>query len=166
MTYDFELSASIPAEPSDVYDAWLSSERHSAMTGGSATIDPVVGGRYVAWDGFITGETIVLEPRRRVVQTWRTTKFTDADVDSQIDVRFEPEGGGTRLTVRHSAVPADDRGYEEGGWERSYFARCARTSEQLRRSPPVAVGGARGRDRFVDLSMSQPLRRPGQARKS
>jgi activator of HSP90 ATPase len=122
MTYDFELSASIPAEPGDVYDAWLSSERHSAMTGGSATIDPVVGGRYVAWDGFITGETIVLEPQRRVVQTWRTTKFTDADVDSQIDVRFEPEGGGTRLTVRHSAVPDDDRGYEEGGWERSYFA--------------------------------------------
>jgi uncharacterized protein YndB with AHSA1/START domain len=85
------------------------------------SIDPTVGGRYIAWDGYITGETLSLEPPRRIVQTWRTTGFTDTDPDSQIDVRFEPEGGGTRITIRHSVVPDDHQGYEAGGWKKSYF---------------------------------------------
>jgi len=86
MTYDFELTALLPATPEAVYDAWLSSEGHSKMTGGSAQIDPVVGGDFVAWDGYITGTTLELDRPRRIVQTWRTTNFTDEDEDSTIEV--------------------------------------------------------------------------------
>jgi uncharacterized protein YndB with AHSA1/START domain len=121
MTYDFELSAVVPAAPADVYEAWLSSELHSAMTGGAATIDPVVGGTFVAWDGYITGTTLELEPPRRVVQTWRTQNFVDGDADSRIEVLFTPEGDGTLVTVRHRNVPVGHQGYENGGWAKSYF---------------------------------------------
>lgn len=120
-TYDFELSCLIPASPQRVYDAWLSSEHHSAMTGGAATIVPHVGGNFVAWDGFINGETLVLDPPKRIVQTWRTANFADNHEDSQIEVLFEAEGDATKLTVRHSNVPAEQRGYEDGGWKKSYF---------------------------------------------
>src|ERR1035441_6770457 len=45
MTYNFELSDVLPATPQAIYDAWMSSDGHSAMTGAPATIDPQLGGR-------------------------------------------------------------------------------------------------------------------------
>ena len=38
MTYDFKLSCTLPASPQDIYDAWLDSATHSAMTGAGAKI--------------------------------------------------------------------------------------------------------------------------------
>jgi activator of HSP90 ATPase len=122
MTYDFEVSGMVPAAAEDVYAAWLSSELHSAMTGGAAQIDPVVGGSFSAWDGYINGETLELEPFHRIVQTWRTSQFTEEHTDSRIEVTFDAQDGGTLVTVRHSNVPADQLGYENGGWEKSYLS--------------------------------------------
>ena len=52
---------------------------------------------------------------------WRTTKFTDTDADSQIEVLLQPAAGGTTVTVRHSNVPDSHTSYRDGGWQRSYF---------------------------------------------
>ncbi len=121
MTYDFEVSAIVPASPDRVYATWLSSSGHTAMTGADAAVDPRVGGYYDAWDGYISGRTLELDPGQRIVQTWRTTEFADDDPDSEIEVLFENVEEGTRVTVLHSNVPADQREYEDGGWEDSYF---------------------------------------------
>jgi activator of HSP90 ATPase len=121
MAYDFEVSDVLPARIDVVYDAWVSSEAHTAMTGSPAQIDPVVGGEYQAWDGYISGRTLVLEPGRRIVQSWRTTEFTDADEDSQIEVLLEPAESATKVTIRHTNVPDGQRNYEEGGWQSQYF---------------------------------------------
>lgn len=121
MPYDFEVSGTVPATCEDVYTAWLSSELHSAMTGGVAVIDPQVGGSFTAWDDYITGTTLELEPFHRIVQSWRTTQFTDTDEDSQIEVTFTPDGDGTLVTIRHRNVPSGHRGYEDGGWKQSYL---------------------------------------------
>jgi uncharacterized protein YndB with AHSA1/START domain len=126
MTYDFEVSGVVAAPAEDVYRAWLSSELHTAMTGGAAQIDPVVGGRFTAWDGYINGETLELEPHHRIVQSWRTAQFTDEHVDSRIEVTFEAHDDGTLVTLRHSLVPADQLGYENGGWQKSYFEPMSR----------------------------------------
>jgi activator of HSP90 ATPase len=120
-TYDFVVSDVVVAPRAEVYDTWLSSEGHSAMTGGIALIDAREGGSYSAWDGYITGVTTLLDAPTRVVQSWRSANFGPEDPDSTIDVTFEEVGGGTRVTVRHSGVPIDQRGYEEGGWAKSYF---------------------------------------------
>ena len=119
--YDFEVSDEVPATPEAVYRAWLSSEQHSAMTGGSAVIEPIEGGEFRAWDDYIHGTNVKLEPHHLIVQTWRTQQFTDDDPDSQIEVILEPSGGGTKVLIRHSNVPDGQRGYEQGGWQKSYF---------------------------------------------
>jgi len=67
------------------------------------------------------GRNLTLEPGRRIVQSWRTTKFTAADADSQIEVVLQPATGGTTVTVRHSNVPDGHTSYRDGGWQRSYF---------------------------------------------
>lgn len=120
-TYEFVVSCALPAEPARIYRAWLSSDEHSAMTGADAEVDPVVGGAFTAWDGYITGRTLELDPDRHIAQSWRTTEFTAEQADSRIDVRLDATAAGTLVTLTHSGVPADQLGYEQGGWEDSYF---------------------------------------------
>jgi uncharacterized protein YndB with AHSA1/START domain len=121
MTYDFEVSQQIAASPQEIYEAWLSSDGHSAMTGSSAHVDPEVGGDFDAWDGYIHGTTLEAVPFSKVVQTWRSANFTDEHEDSRIEVTFEGNDDGTLVTVRHANVPSDQLGYEDGGWQKSYF---------------------------------------------
>jgi activator of HSP90 ATPase len=111
----------LPATPEAIYAAWLTSDGHSAMTGSQARVDARVGGEFEAWDGYISGRTLALEPGRRIVQSWRTAEFSAADEDSRIEVLLEPLAGGTRITLRHTNVPNDQRGYEQGGWQENYF---------------------------------------------
>ena len=121
MAYDFEVSAVIPASPEQVFAAWMSSALHAEMTGGVAEIDPVVGGTFTAWDGYIWGRTIAFEAPHRIVQSWRTTEFSENDPDSQIEVLMTPEGSETLVRIRHTEVPDGHRGYEDGGWQENYF---------------------------------------------
>jgi len=122
MPFDFSVSDIIPANPQAIYEAWLSSDGHEKMTGGKpAQMSAQQGGTFTAWNGYITGRNLKLEPPRRIVQSWRTTKFSAADPDSEIEVLLEPAPGGTRITVRHSNVPDGHTSYRDGGWQRSYF---------------------------------------------
>jgi activator of HSP90 ATPase len=121
VTYDFEVSDQIPATPAAIYEAWMSSEGHSAMTGAEAHVGPKVGDPFDAWDGYIQGKTLVLEPPHRIVQSWRTREFTDDNADSKIEVLLVEIDNGTLVTVRHLNVPSDHQGYEDGGWQESYF---------------------------------------------
>jgi hypothetical protein len=38
-----------------LYNAWLSSADHTKFTGSAADIDPSIGGKFTAWDGYISG---------------------------------------------------------------------------------------------------------------
>ena len=62
MKNGFTLSEIIPAKPAEIYEAWLSSEGHAAMTGSPAQVDGKVGGEFSAWDGYIFGKTLELTP--------------------------------------------------------------------------------------------------------
>jgi len=122
MTYDFTVFDSIPATPQQIYDAWLNSQGHTNITGGAlAEISALEGAPFTAWDGYITGHNITLEPGKRIVQAWRTGEFTDADSDSQIDVLLEPVADGTQITIHHTNVPDRLTGYQNGGWQENYF---------------------------------------------
>jgi activator of HSP90 ATPase len=121
MSYEFELVCELPASPRAVYEAWLSSAGHSAMTGAKAKASKKVGAAYSAWDGYIVGRNLALEPDRRIVQSWRTTEFADDDPDSTVTVALTPLGAGTRLTLRHAGVPDGQTAYENEGWREFYF---------------------------------------------
>ncbi len=122
MTYDFKLSCALPASPEAVYDAWLDSASHGAMTGAPATIGNRVGEPYAAWDGYITGRTLKLVPDRQIVQSWRTSEFDESDADSTVTVDLERTETGTLLTLTHRGVPDGQTGYEKSGWRDFYFA--------------------------------------------
>jgi activator of HSP90 ATPase len=118
----FTVSTTLPAKPEAVFRAWLSTKGHSAMTGSPATVEPRVGGKFSAWDGYITGKTLELTPYSRIVQAWRTTEFSKDDPDSRIEVVIEAAKGGSKLTLNHSNLPQGQAESYESGWEESYFA--------------------------------------------
>ncbi|MDA1298006.1 MAG: SRPBCC domain-containing protein [Chloroflexi bacterium] len=117
---EFTVSDIIPASPDEVYRAWLSSEGHTGMTGGEANTNDKSSGKFDAWDGYISGENLALEPGRRIVQSWRTSQFGEAEPDSQIEVTLEAVDGGTRVTLHHTSVP-DDGDHYRTGWQEHYF---------------------------------------------
>ena len=122
MSDSLKLSTTLAAAPQRVYRAWLDGSEHAAFTGGAAKVDPRVGGSFTAWDGYIHGTTLELEPERRIVQAWRTTEFPDDSPDSRLVVLLEAVPEGTRLTLLHTRVPAGQgEGYRQG-WEDYYFA--------------------------------------------
>ena len=120
MVIEFEVSAHMPAPPEDVYNAWLDSKRHSAMTGAPAEVSDSEGGAFKAWDGYIQGRNLALTPGRRILQAWRTTEFEAEDQDSLLEIQFEQADTGTLITLRHTDLPNHGMQYKQG-WVDAYF---------------------------------------------
>ena len=121
MTESLRLSTTLPISPEQVYLAWLDSQEHARFTGSPAEIDPQVGGKFSAWDGYIQGQTLELEPCRRILQTWRTTDFPEAAPDSRLEVLIEPVEHGSKLTLIHTEIPDGQAEEYRQGWEDYYF---------------------------------------------
>jgi uncharacterized protein YndB with AHSA1/START domain len=121
MQYAFTLTTTIPASAQEIYEAWLDSLAHSEMTGSEAIMSDEVGAEVAAWDGYITGRNLELVPGERIVQSWRTSEFTDEHEDSIITLTLEEVADGTLLTLVHSKVPEGQTSYERGGWQVHYF---------------------------------------------
>lgn len=116
-----EVSTILPVSPKALYTAWLDSEEHSNFTGAAAEIDPRVGGKYTAWDGYIEGETLEMVAEERIVQSWRSSEFPADSANSRLEVIFEEDNGGTKLTIKHSDIPEGDGDKYRDGWDESYF---------------------------------------------
>jgi putative hydrolase of HD superfamily len=118
-----QASTRLPANPEQIYRAWLDSRAHSAFTSATAAIDPQVGGNFSAWDGYIQGTTLELQPFRRILQSWRTSEFPPESRDSLLEVLLEPDEqpGWTRLTLIHSQIPAGQGQQYLQGWQDYYF---------------------------------------------
>ena len=120
MSIKFEVLDVIPASPEVVYNAWLNSEEHSKMTGSHAEVSSEVGDAFEAWDGYIQGVNMELEPNKRILQHWRTSEFEKSDKDSLLEILLEPDVDGTRVTIKHSDLPDHGMQYQQG-WIDSYF---------------------------------------------
>ena len=91
------------------------------MTGSPANVDGKVGGKFTAWDGYIFGSTLELEPDQRIVQAWRTSEFPDEAPDSRVEIVLEEVKGGTKVTLTHSNMPKGQVDSYLQGWEDFYF---------------------------------------------
>ncbi len=152
MPYAFTLTATIPASAQEIYDAWLDSEAHTEMTGGEAAMSAEIGAQVAAWGGYITGRNLELIPGERIVQSWRTSEFTDQHEDSIVTVTLEEVADGTLLTLTHSRVPDGQTSYEEGGWQvhylepmQDYFAARKRPGRKAKTTAPMAKAKAKAK---------------------
>jgi uncharacterized protein YndB with AHSA1/START domain len=61
--------------------------------------------------GWIKGQYQVLEAPRRIVQTWFASRYPD--LRNSVDLRLDPDGSGTRLTVVHGGLAGRPEALEE-----------------------------------------------------
>lgn len=121
MKNGFQISVTLPASPEEIYEGWLTSRIHTAFTGSKATASKKVGSKFTAWDGYISGTNLQLEPNKKIVQLWRTTEFRDEAPDSCVTITLEKVKSGTKLTLKHTNIPDEqDPAYKEG-WKEFYF---------------------------------------------
>jgi activator of HSP90 ATPase len=116
-----ECSIHLVVSPEQLFQAWLDSAAHTAFTGSPAEIDPAVGGAFTAWDGYISGVTLELDPPGRIVQSWHAADFPEGAPASRLEVRIEPTDSGSRLTLLHTGIPAGMGNSYREGWQDSYF---------------------------------------------
>ena len=122
MKNSLKLSKTFPTDAKTLFEGWLGSATHSAFTGGQGTkISPKVGGKFSAWDGYIFGTTMELEPYRRIAQSWRTTEFPVDAPDSHLEILFEEKKKDTRITLIHTQLPVDQVDDYLQGWKDYYF---------------------------------------------
>jgi uncharacterized protein YndB with AHSA1/START domain len=124
-----EIAREIRAAPEIVFQALTDRADLVAWWGAktawwmaNAEADPRPGGRYrfefantAGQTVWIEGEYRVVDPPRRVVQTWSASMYPG--LANEVEFVFEPVPAGTRLTVRHSglaASPAALADYESG----------------------------------------------------
>lgn len=120
----------IDAPPARVYRAWTERAELLRWWGvpgeyetTTADVDVREGGRYrfagtsAAMGAFeVTGEYRVVDPPGRLVYTWKPSWDDDAH-GSVVELTFEPEDGGTRLIVQHTAfVTESARDDHREGW--------------------------------------------------
>ncbi len=142
-----ELTAEIAARPERVFRAWLSSKEHAAFTGGAAEIEAKEATRHSAYDGYIHGWTLSVNPaKRRFVQAWRTTEFAADHRDSVVTVRVTRAKNGTLVTLTHADIPEGQgerylKGWEEFYFEplRKYFASAEKPGKKARKASERAA---------------------------
>jgi activator of HSP90 ATPase len=129
--------ALIPATPDQVYDAFIDAKKHSAFTGSKATCDPKVGGKFTAWDGYISGKNLELEKGKKIVQEWSTTDWPESSPPSRLELTFQKTKSGTEISMIHSNVPAQQADELSEGWVefywnplKEYFSKQSRKSSK------------------------------------
>ncbi len=109
------------AKPEEVYSALLDARKHAAFTGSPATGTNRVGGKFTAWDGYISGKNLELEPGKRIVQEWKTTEWPVGSPPSRLEWTFKAKAGGTQAVLVQSEVPSSQADSYRQGWIDYYW---------------------------------------------
>ncbi|MEK7637408.1 MAG: SRPBCC family protein [Patescibacteria group bacterium] len=117
---DIRQDTLIPGTPRQIFELWLDSTKHAALTGGEAHIVPKVGGKFTVFDGWATGATVELVPDRKIVQTWRADDWPPGQ-ESTVTLTLRPAKGGTNLSFQQTGVPAAKAKAIAQGWRDYYW---------------------------------------------
>jgi uncharacterized protein YndB with AHSA1/START domain len=115
------IAASLPAPPERLFDMYLDPQAHAAFTGHPVVIGPQPGAEFQAFDGKIRGKILHVEPKRLIVQTWRSVHFPPTAIDSVLILTFWPEDGGGRIELNHINVVDEDFAGVSHGWQQHYW---------------------------------------------
>jgi len=115
------LAAHLPAPHERLFDMYLDAEAHAAFTGQPVSLDPRPGGEFRAFGGILTGRILHIEPKRLIVQTWRSANWAASAIDSVLVLSFWPQVDGGRVELVHVNVADDDFAGVSHGWEKYYW---------------------------------------------
>ena len=105
----------IQATPEQVFDALVQPALAASILGGECSGDAQAGAVFKHWNGYIIGKHLELVRGERIVQDWTTTEWPKDAPPSRLELELTGTGGGTELTMTHSAVPSEQaEDYRQG----------------------------------------------------
>ncbi len=105
----------------EVYDALMSSKKHSQFTGAKAVMSQKVGGKFTAYDGYIEGKNTDLKPDKKIVQLWRASDWPEKHF-STVTYALTEKAGKTTLKFTQKNVPAEQYKEIKQGWVDFYWS--------------------------------------------
>lgn len=123
-TIEFTFRRTIPANPTEVFDAWLDPKypANPWHKMNRLIFNPAVDGlfyRMHVTDGQELphyGRFTILDRPRKIQHTWMS--LHTRGLESVVTLTFEPQGEDTLLTLHHANIPDDQLGRKhERGWE-------------------------------------------------
>lgn len=111
----------VPADPDQVYEAFMDPKRHSDFTQTKTVGSQEVGGEVSASDGYITAKNIELKKGKKIVQEWTTSEWPEGYGPSRLEIDLKKVEGGTELTMTHSKVPEEQADDYAEGWMDYYW---------------------------------------------
>jgi hypothetical protein len=121
MTKAIQQSVRFAASPRTLFEFYLDSKKHSAATGGKATMSRNVGGAFTAWNKMLRGRNLMIVSNRLIVQSWRSVNFKPGDADSILILGFSKAPGGGQVDLVHVNVPSQDHKGVSNGWPNYYW---------------------------------------------
>ncbi len=122
MAKNLLTAASLPASPDQLFDMYLDPAEHAAFTAFPVAIEPRHGASFRAFNGQIAGTILHIEPKKLIVQTWRSVNWAEGDIDSVLVLSFWPEESGARIELAQINVSDRDFAGVSHGWEKYYWA--------------------------------------------
>ncbi len=119
-TRTIRQSATFRASPHEVYELLMDSRKHSKFTGAKASISRKIGGKFKAYDEYISGVNLDLVPDKKIVQSWRGSDWPKGHY-SKVTFSLKKVKNGTHLTFRQSGLP--EKYYKDitQGWRDFYW---------------------------------------------
>jgi hypothetical protein len=98
----------------------MASKSHPTITGGDSQFDPVVGGVFTGWNGYLCGSFLDVQPLNWILMEWRTSEFPDDAPNSILDLIFKDKRAETLILLTQTKL-LDDLGEQyRKGWFDSY----------------------------------------------
>jgi len=121
MAKTIHQEVTIAGSPKSVYDAIMSSDTFTKMTGGrQAKISAEVGGAASMFGGDIQARNVELVPGKRIVQAWRSGGWPEG-VYSICKFELTADGDGTKVVFDQAGYPDDAHEMLDGGWHQMYW---------------------------------------------
>ena len=117
-----QQSIILPASRETLFEMYVTADQHSAFTGSPVKIGAESGATFSAFDGALSGTMLVTIKPTLVVQSWRSTNFTENDRDSTLILQFKSLGENKgQIDLVHVDVPSQDYDGVTNGWEKYYW---------------------------------------------
>lgn len=123
----------LTAPPEAFFEIYMNPKRHAAAIGAKVRISGKAGRTFSAFDGGVTGRTLMVVPKRLIVQAWRGEGWKPSDPDSILILMFSKTPRGGQIELIHANVPAHQYAIISKGWRKHYW-KPWKTYLQMRRS--------------------------------
>src|SRR5208337_2394500 len=99
MPKTIQQNITLKASPEMLFDMYLNSRTHEAITGAPVVVDSRAGSVFKAFDHRIYGKMLYVVPKRLIVQSWRAAHWMPEELDSILILTFWPAEEGGRIEL-------------------------------------------------------------------